>query len=1018
MKKFIIIFLGIIILLLGAAFVLPIIYKDEIKAKFEQEIAKKVNARVYFDTQQFSVSLFKRFPNITATMENFGVVGKDEFRGDTLLAVSKFAATIDIMSVIGGGKIKVKAIDLESPRVLAKVLKTGKANWDIYIADTSQTQTDTSQSSIAVGIDRWSVKNGHIIYDDRTSPMYAKIVNLNHSGSGDFEKDIFDMVSQTSIDSLTVRYDGTEYLSEKKLDADMTLSMNLAESKYTFKENTFKLNEFVLGFNGWFAMPDTSYAMDITFKTKETTFKSLLSLVPGVYTESFKDVQASGDIVFDGYAKGTYNGRQMPGFGLNTKVSNGSMKYAALPTTVSNINVDMTIDNPSGVLENTLVDVKKFNLDLGKNPVNGRFRLKGLSKYDIDAEVKAKLNLAELTQMFPIEGLTLRGQYTIDVKAKGIYDTLSKQMPAVTAAMTLANGYVKSNKFPAPLEQMNVNATVNNSTGQMKDTKINISDFRMVLEGEPLAAKAYIENLDDYTWDIKVKGGADLTKITKIYPLEGMTLTGRVYADIETKGKMSDVDAKRYDKLPTSGTAQLTNFTYSSPGVPPVKISQAAMSFTPQQINLNTFNGFLGRSDVAMTGSLSNYIAYVLHKDAVIQGNMSFSSNRFDVNEWMADDPNKPKTENTPLTVVEIPKNIDFRLASSIKEVIYDNMNLKDMAGTVLVKNGTVRLENVAFNTLGGNFIADGTYDSRDVTKPAYDFDLKINNLSVPQAYKTFNTVQSLMPLAQFIEGNVNTDFKIKGLLKQDMMPDLTTLSGGGLLKLIQATLRESPLTQGLASVTKLGNLTPAELKNLVLSAKIENGRITYQPFNVKIKDYMANISGSSGLDGSLDYAMKLDVPTGQVGTQVTSALSSLLKQPVANVERVKLDLGVGGTFKKPQIKLLGSSTAGEIKGALTQKANAELDKVKAKAQAEADRLRAEAETKIEAETDRLKAEAETRIKTEQDKIRAEADKRRAELEQKAAEAKKKAEEEAKRRVKKGLGDLFSKPAPADTTKK
>ena len=515
-----------------------------------------------------------------------------------------------------------------------------------------------------------------------------------------------------------------------------------------------------------------------------------------------------------------------------------------------------------------------------------------------------------------------------------------------------------------------------------------------------------------------MKGGADLTKITKIYPLEGMTLTGRVYADIETKGKMSDVDAKRYDKLPTSGTAQLTNFTYSSPGVPPVKISQAAMSFTPQQINLNTFNGFLGRSDVAMTGSLSNYIAYVLHKDAVIQGNMSFSSNRFDVNEWMADDPNKPKTENTPLTVVEIPKNIDFRLASSIKEVIYDNMNLKDMAGTVLVKNGTVRLENVAFNTLGGNFIADGTYDSRDVTKPAYDFDLKINNLSVPQAYKTFNTVQSLMPLAQFIEGNVNTDFKIKGLLKQDMMPDLTTLSGGGLLKLIQATLRESPLTQGLASVTKLGNLTPAELKNLVLSAKIENGRITYQPFNVKIKDYMANISGSSGLDGSLDYAMKLDVPTGQVGTQVTSALSSLLKQPVANVERVKLDLGVGGTFKKPQIKLLGSSTAGEIKGALTQKANAELDKVKAKAQAEADRLRAEAETKIEAETDRLKAEAETRIKTEQDKIRAEADKRRAELEQKAAEAKKKAEEEAKRRVKKGLGDLFSKPAPADTTKK
>lgn len=104
MKKVIIIILGLLILLLGAAFILPIIYKDEIKAKIEQEIAKKVNANVYFDTQGFSVSLFKHFPNITATMDDFGVVGKDEFRSDTLLAVSKFAATIDIMTVIRGEK--------------------------------------------------------------------------------------------------------------------------------------------------------------------------------------------------------------------------------------------------------------------------------------------------------------------------------------------------------------------------------------------------------------------------------------------------------------------------------------------------------------------------------------------------------------------------------------------------------------------------------------------------------------------------------------------------------------------------------------------------------------------------------------------------------------------------------------------------------------------------------------------------------------------------------------------------
>ncbi len=1010
MKKLILIFLAILVLLIGAAIVLPIIYKDEIKTKLEQEIAKKVNAKVYFDTDGFSVSLFRHFPNITASLEKFGIVGKDEFRGDTLMSVEKFEATLDIMSVITGDKIKVKAIDLESPRILAKVLKNGKANWDIYLADTTTTQTDTSSSAVSIGIDQWSIKNGYIIYDDRTLPMYAKIMNLNHTGSGDFEKDIFDMVTKTTIDSLTVEYDGVAYLSKKTLDADLTMSMNLPESKYTFKENRVKLNDFTLGFDGFFAMPDTNYVMDMTFKSKDNTFKSLLSLVPGVYTESFKGLEASGDIVFDGYVKGIYNGQQMPGFGLNTQVTNGNMKYPSLPTAINNINVDMKVDNPTGVLEKMVVDIKKFHMDMGKNPIDGRVKLQGLSKYNIDANIKAKLNLAELMQMFPIEGTTLKGLYAIDVTAKGVYDTLTKQMPAVNAVMSLANGYVKTSQFPAPLEQMNVQATVNNSTGQMKDTKINVSDFRMVLEGEPLMAKAYIENLDDYTWDIQVKGGADLTKMTKIYPIEGMTLTGRVYADIDTKGKMSDVDAKRYDQLPTSGMAKLTNFTYATKDMPLVKITEAEMEFSPQQINLAKFEGFLGKSDVSLTGAISNYIAYMLHDNATIQGTMSFSSNIFDVNEWMVDDPNAPKTEDTPLTVVEIPKNIDFKLLSSIKEVIYDNMNLKNMVGTVLVKDGKVQMENLSFNTLGGNFIVNGGYDSRDVKKPAFNMSLKISNLSVPSAYKTFNTVQSLMPIAKFIEGNVNTDFQISGLLKQDMMPDMTSLTGGGIMKLIQATLKESPVTQGLSTVTKFSNFTPAELKDVILSAKIENGRITYKPFDVKVQNYTANVSGSSGVDGSLDYKLKMDIPTGQVGTQAASLLSNAIGKPINNVEKVQLDLGVGGTFDKPLIKILGSNTAGQVKSqvkdVVTQKANEELDKAKAKAQAEADRLRAEAETKAKAEADRLRTEAEAKIKAEQDRIKAEADKKKKEL-----------EEEAKKKLKSALGG-FGKPKPADTTKK
>ncbi|QHT69519.1 AsmA family protein [Rhodocytophaga rosea] len=991
MKKAILIILGIFVVLLGAAFILPVVYKDEIKAKIDKEIAKKVDANVYFDADDFSVSLFKHFPNITASMENFGVVGKGVFKSDTLAAIKSFEVTVNIMSVISGDKIQVKAIDLDEPRIHAKVLKDGKANWDIYIADPADTATvaDTTSSEFAFGVDNWAINNGYVVYDDRTMPMYARIVDLDHSGSGDFTQDLFDLVTRTHAERVTVSYDGVEYLSDKKIDADMTLSMNLPESKYTFKENTVKLNDFAFGFDGYVAMPDTNINMDITYKTKESTFKSLLSLVPGVYTESFKDVKAEGTIAFDGMAKGTYNAVQMPAFMVNILVKDGMMKYPDLPTAVNNINVDMKVDNKDGVIDNTIIDIKKFHADLGKNPIDGRILVKGLTNYDVDANILAKLNLAELTQMFPIEGLTLKGLYNLDLKAKGVYSEAQKRMPAVNASMSLQNGYVKSKDFLAPLEQMSFSSTVQNQSGQMADTKIHVKDFNMMLEGEPLHANAYIENLDDYTYDVQVKGAADLTKMTKIYPLEGMTLTGKIKADISTKGKMSDVEAERYDQLPTSGTMEISNFTYNSADMPQgMKITHAAMNFTPQYINLTDFSGFAGKSDIAMSGTLSNYIAYLFKENQTIKGNMNFASKQFDVNEWMTEDPNAAATTTEePLTVFEVPKNVDFTLVSTLGKVLYDNMSMTDMNGTIIVRDGTVRMDKLAFNSLGGNFVTNGTYDTKDIKNPKFDFDLNINNVAVAEAYKTFNTVQALMPLAKNITGNFSTDFKIGGGLGQDMMPLYNSLTGGGLIKLANAVVKDAPILSNLSSFTKLNDLKTIQLKDVLLQAEVKDGRIHFKPFDVASGPYKMNIGGSNGIDGTMDYKVKMDIPAGQLGATVNNALASLTGKPAANAQNIKLDLNIGGTYNQPKIGLAGSSASGTVKEAVTEV-------VKDKVNAEVDKAKAEAEAKAKAEADRLKTEAEAKAKAEQDRLQKEAEAKKKQLED---EAKKKIEEEKKK---------------------
>ncbi|MES2388559.1 MAG: AsmA family protein, partial [Bacteroidota bacterium] len=368
-KNLFIILFSLVAIVLAAALILPYVYKDDIKARIDQEIASKVNAHVYFSADKFDLTLFHSFPDITVTLEDFGVVGKGVFEGDTLTSIRKFRVGVDIMSVIGGGQIKVKEILLEGPRIHASRLKDGTANWDISIPDTAAAATpaSTQPSQFSIKVSKWEIKDGEVVYSDAMLPAFAAIQGLNHSGSGDFTQDIVDLKTTTTIASLTAEYDSTEYLANKKLDAVLNMELNLPKSAYTFKDNSIKLNEFALAFGGKVIMEGDNIITDVNFKSTDNSIRGLISLVPGVFKKGFEDVKTDGTLGFDGYAKGTYNATTMPAFGLNLKVDKGMIQYPKLPSAITNLTLDMSVTNPDGNLEHTLTDVRKFHIDLGKN---------------------------------------------------------------------------------------------------------------------------------------------------------------------------------------------------------------------------------------------------------------------------------------------------------------------------------------------------------------------------------------------------------------------------------------------------------------------------------------------------------------------------------------------------------------------------------------------------------------------------------------------------------------------------
>lgn len=996
MKKPLLILFGIIGFLLISAIALPFIFKDKIAARIDQEIATSINAQVIYDLDNISLSFFRSFPNISASVEDFKIVGNAPFEGDTLVALNELLIDFNLRSVLFDDYPTLTGIHLNGGSLYVKVLEDGQANYDITFP--SDEDTKSEESNLKIAADLIEINELNLIYEDRQLDYFMALGNIKAVGSGEFTTSIYELPIEATAKIAEINYEGISYLTNKDFKGEALVNVDMDKMKFSFNEGNFQLNDFLFDLSGYLAMPTDDIELDFTFAGKENTFRSLLSLVPGIYTESFSSLETAGAMNFKGFVKGIYNDVQFPTFDIALTVSDGMFKYPDLPRPVKNVNLDFRAKNETSNLDNTSINLSAFNLNFGSTPISGRFFLQDLISYTMDGALKGELNLEELTTIFPIEGLALKGNLAVDASAKGRYDSVAKIIPAIDAKLLLTNGYAKSTEYPAPIEKMVVNARIQNQSGNMSDFLVDLSQFGFELEDEKISGQIKIKDFDQLIWDGAIKGGVDLKKILAIFPMEDLQMEGRIQADLQTKGSYASVKAEKYNQLETRGSLAVDQFKFSSPDVPQgVEISKARANFSPEKIDLTEFDSRLGESPVQATGTLSNYMNYFLTEEGTLRGQLVVKSTRFNANEWMTESASTDTTSS--LSVIELPKNIDFTLAASANEVLYEKLTLKDIDGKIILRNGILTFSDATMKTLGGTIGMNGSYDPTDLTNPKFDFNLAIADLSIAESFNAFNTIKAFAPIAQNLTGKFNTNLNLSGKLGQDMMPILASLDAKGLLKVAETALRDSKIIEGITSLTKLKDGNTLQFKNVAIPISIENGVMDVKPFDVKLWDYQANIQGSAGFDGSMNYLINMQVPAGKFGAQANALLATISGNEASENTMIPIALNLTGSYNAPKIGLAGGNS---IESLLS-------NALKSRVSSVTEDLQAKATAQFNAAQDSVKQELKLKAELVQDSVKKE-------VQQQVNATKDKATEEAKK-ILKGLLPKAKTPVKPDTTK-
>lgn len=420
--------IGGILLLVFILFLLvaPFLFKGKIIKMVKTLANENLIAVVNFD-ESISLSLLKSFPNFTIGINDFSIVGVDDFEGDTLFYAKEFVATVDLKTVISGDKITLKKLYLNEPTIQILFNADGKMNVDIVPADSTDVEAQSEEeSAFSLEITSFVIENGNVFYDDREMDFSLDLLGFNHELSGDFTLDNFVMKTMSSIASLTMKYEGVPFLNKINSEIKADLNMDMNAFKFEFLENKISLNDLDLHLDGFMQLNDDDIDFDLVFGADKNEFKHFISLIPALYMQDFASLKTSGKLAFDGFFKGKMTDDLMPGFGLNLTIDNGYFKYPDLPAAVEQVFVDLNVENKTGLDKDFNLNLKKFNLVMDNNPFAMSLQMKNLENPFIDGAVNGKLDLGSVGKIVPLDSMEIQGLLTADFAFKGVISKIDE----------------------------------------------------------------------------------------------------------------------------------------------------------------------------------------------------------------------------------------------------------------------------------------------------------------------------------------------------------------------------------------------------------------------------------------------------------------------------------------------------------------------------------------------------------------------------------------------------------------
>lgn len=505
-----------------------------------------------------------------------------------------------------------------------------------------------------------------------------------------------------------------------------------------------------------------------------------------------------------------------------------------------------------------------------------------------------------------IEGVETSGDFKVKGSIKG--KMTEETIPTLDIRITSNNASFKYPDLPKRVSNITIDTAIKNETGLADDTYIDLKTFNFKIDNDVFKASALLKNLTTNMFvNADIDGTLNLGNLTKAYPIEfDKELSGILKTKLNTQFDMNAIETNAFNRIKNNGSMSVTDFVFSSQDiVNPIQISKADITFNPGNVKLNSFDARTGTSDFTATGNIKNLLGFLL-SDKKLQGNFDVNSNNFVISDFMVEDETASNSSNKTTAASEslkIPDFLDCIINANAKTVIYDNLTLNNVKGTLAIKDQEANLQNMTSNIFDGALAISGKVSTKTDT-PVFNLNLGADGFDISKSFKGLDLLQNLAPIAKALQGKLNTTIHLQGTLDQEFSPNLNTISGDAFAELLTTSIdpKQGSVLSKLAGAIGFVDFSKLNLKDLKANLEFADGKVNVKPFNLKYEDIAIQVSGSHSFDKTLDYNAVFNVPAKYLGSDVNRLIGKI-NDPQTNKITIPVTANITGNYTNPNVK-------------------------------------------------------------------------------------------------------------------